>query len=90
MSDEFYCPQCRRYKPLSCKSEKKSSSTWLCTFCNDKLNKKLSPKGGHLASLTQQQLQKGRDNSAAKRREESLRRQADARARELDKILKGD
>lgn len=89
MSEEFFCAQCRRWKNISCKSDIRKSTTWLCTFCKDKISKKLRP-GGKLSRLTLEHLEKGRENDRNKRISEVHRRQSERDAEALSKKLRGD
>lgn len=88
MSDEFFCPNCNRWKPMSCKTEIRKSTSWLCTFCRDKIEQKLHPKG--LPRMKPEHLEKGRDNKRKRNLERHRSVQAYRDAEALTKKLRGD
>lgn len=50
MCTEFYCPNCRRHKPVALKSTRKAGSSYICTACIDGLKKRFAPKKGVTAA----------------------------------------
>jgi len=89
MSDEFFCFNCNRWKPLSCKSDQRMSKSWVCTACKEKIAKKLRPEGW-LSRLTPEHLEKGRENKRKRNGEVYRSRQAYRDAESLAKKLRGD
>lgn len=89
MSDEFYCFSCRKWKPNTCKSEHKYSTSWMCTYCFEK-RRKSRQLDGKLSRLTPEQLDRARHNHRKKSEASRKRWRADVDAEALSKKLRGD
>lgn len=89
MSDEeFYCHHCHKWKKISCRSERKYAKSWMCSYCDEKLQKRLHPDG-KLSRLTPEHLDNGRANARKRRAKQAEEYAASWRAEELSKKLRG-
>jgi hypothetical protein len=79
MCNEFFCPNCRRHKDVSLKSERKSGSSYICTACIEMLKKNFAPKtgvtaAGQVFTISNEHVRTARINTANKRAVQSARR----------------
>jgi len=78
MCTTFFCPSCRRHKDLSARSDRKSSNSYVCTTCEERINKLTKPKvlktrDGQEFTIKGQHVQTSRVNAANARALETVK-----------------